>query len=500
MAELLQPGQLFAGRYLIEKFLARGGFGAVYVAEQAATELRVALKVLWPHVLFSQDAVVKFQQEARIAGRVNSEHIVRVFDAGFDEATKMPYLVMELLAGEDLDKVVTRRGALPPPEVVAYLRQVASGLDKAHGYVDRHGRAAPIVHRDLKPENLFLGSREDGTPIVKILDFGIAKVLSETTKTSQEIKGTPLYMAYEQAAGGSVSSKTDIWALGLIAFFMLTGKVYWKTANRTESTVAQLFGEMFTQPVDRPSDRLRAIGAPSTLPPGFDDWFLRCVDREPEKRFSTAGEASEALARVFDLPRSSLHSSPVASAATVSGGVLAPSSPAAGAVSQTPSSVAAITDSPALRATDDSLALGATRPRAPKRSGVVGWVAFAAVLVVGVATSAWFLSRRPSTADLTKESTTPGVAPPSAPAAPAALVDPSVVPTLTPTTSPVLPSASAPPSTSAAPRRGAERPAHRPPKEPAVAASATVKRAGAQKEPETKPPTSAKPGSVFDER
>src|SRR4051794_33199429 len=101
MADLLKPGEIFAGRYQIERFLARGGFGAVFAAEQIATELSVALKVLHPHVLQTVSIIQKFQQEARIAGRVNSDHIVRVFDAGFDETTEMPYLVMELLVGRD---------------------------------------------------------------------------------------------------------------------------------------------------------------------------------------------------------------------------------------------------------------------------------------------------------------------------------------------------------------------------------------------------------------
>src|SRR5262245_25626152 len=124
-----EANRIFAGRYRIERFLAEGGFGAVYVAEQLATEAKVAIKVLWPQVLQSQDAVEKFQQEARIAGRVNSEHIVRVLDAGFDETTKMPFLAMELLHGEDLQRVLTRLGRVPAAELVTYLRQVASALD-----------------------------------------------------------------------------------------------------------------------------------------------------------------------------------------------------------------------------------------------------------------------------------------------------------------------------------------------------------------------------------
>ncbi len=306
MSDLLQKDQVFAGRYRIHDFLAQGGFGAVYIAEQLATELRVALKVLWPHVLSSQDAVSKFEQEARIAGRVNSEHIVGVIDAGFDETLRMPFLVMELLVGEDLEKAVLGQGPMSPEQVVVCMRQTASGLDKAHGYVNRDGLPEPIVHRDLKPENLFLTHRDDGSPCIKILDFGIAKVLSSSTKVSQEVKGTPLYMAYEQGAGGAITPRTDIWALGLIAFFMLTGRCYWKTAHLPEASLTQLFGEVLSLPIVSPAERARELGFVPTWPAGFEAWFLRCVNRDAHKRFSSAGEASAALAKALGMPNQAI--------------------------------------------------------------------------------------------------------------------------------------------------------------------------------------------------
>jgi serine/threonine-protein kinase len=253
-------------------------------------------------VLSSQDAVEKFKLEAKIAGRVNSEHIVKVFDAGFDEATDMPFLVMEYLEGLELQKVVDQAGPLPAERAILYLRQVASALDKAHGYVDPDGHARPIVHRDLKPENLFLAHREDGDPLVKVLDFGIAKVLNDSTKVSQEVKGTPLYMAFEQACAGRITPQTDIWALGLIAFFCLTGHSYWKSANLPESSLTQLFGEILSLPIEPPSQRARDIGASVALPAAFDAWFLRCVNREAEQRFASAGACVAALAQAFGHP------------------------------------------------------------------------------------------------------------------------------------------------------------------------------------------------------
>ncbi len=309
---LLEPGSTFAERYRIEKYLAQGGFGAVYVAEQLATEARVAIKVLWPHVLQSNDAVEKFRQEARIAGRVNSEHIVRIIDAGLDDATRMPFLAMELLNGEDLQRVLERSGPIPPELVVRYLKHVASALDKAHRYTDRSGTLMPIVHRDLKPENLFLTHRENGDPLIKVLDFGIAKVLSGTSNMSQEVKGTPLFMAFEQAAGGAITPQTDVWALGLVAFYLLTGESYWRTARDEDGALMQLFGEVMQLPLDTPTQRLSELERLPPWTPDFDVWFSRCVNRDRSQRFASAGAAVSALSDALGVTITASNPSPSA--------------------------------------------------------------------------------------------------------------------------------------------------------------------------------------------
>src|SRR5262249_23049706 len=151
-------------------------------------------------------------QEATITGEIESDHIVRVSDAGIEPESSMPFLVMDLLSGEELGSMVSRRGALPPAEVVLYLSQVALALDKTH--------AAAIVHRDLKPENLFVTTRDDGTPCVKILDFGVAKVAVASSLAKQTaVVGTPLYMAPEQIRGSrAVGPKADLYALGHVAY------------------------------------------------------------------------------------------------------------------------------------------------------------------------------------------------------------------------------------------------------------------------------------------
>ncbi len=299
MSAALKPGSVFAGRYRIEKFLARGGFGAVYEAEQVETGARVALKVLATQLLDSEDALDAFKREARISNRVDSDHVVRVFDVGRDPESGTPFLAMELLRGRHLDEMVREHGALPASDVLAYFDQIGSALDRAHNHVDREGVSRPIVHRDLKPENLFVTRRDDGSPFVKVIDFGLAKVLSESMKISHDLKGTPLFMAFEQVTAGSVTPQTDIWALGLIAFFLLTGRVYWLSASEDEKQFARVFSEILSRPIVPPSERVRSLGAAFEPSPEFDAWFARCVNRDPLERFGSASACIAELRRVL---------------------------------------------------------------------------------------------------------------------------------------------------------------------------------------------------------
>jgi eukaryotic-like serine/threonine-protein kinase len=294
----LTPGQIFVGRYQVDRFIAEGGMGAVFAGMHIATEARVAIKVLRPSMLGSPAIAKQFALEAKIAARVRSPHIVQVLDAGNDEETGLSFLVMELLEGRSMEQLVTAHGALGPEHVVRYLEQVASGLDGAHRYMDEAGALRPIVHRDLKPENLFVVEPTSTSPTVKILDFGIAKVLSSTSGVSQDLRGTPLYMACEQATGQPVTPQTDIWALGLVAFYLLTGDAFWKSA-RDHGTLASLVHEITTEPVPPASVRMVELGLNVQLPAAFDTWFARCLQRRPELRFASAGEAIRALAEVL---------------------------------------------------------------------------------------------------------------------------------------------------------------------------------------------------------
>jgi eukaryotic-like serine/threonine-protein kinase len=285
---------------------------------------------------------------------------------------------MELLAGRDLEAVVTNEGPLSPDRAVSYLRQTASGLDKAHAYVDRDGRAAPIVHRDLKPENLFLAHREDGSPCIKILDFGIAKVLGDTANVSQDVKGTPLFMAPEQIGAEKITPRTDVWALGLIGFYLLLGKRYWLSAHRPESSIMRLFSEVLALPLAPASARARELGVEPPWPPAFDDWFSRCVNRDASARFASAGEAVSALGRVFDVHESHRPAEPPL--------------PAKAALPPAPSAVVA--DSP-LAGTDAALALGRTAAAAREGGGRSRVLVLALVAVSGIAgATALVLMRR----------------------------------------------------------------------------------------------------------
>ncbi|MDC3954159.1 serine/threonine protein kinase [Polyangium jinanense] len=288
-AENIKPGTVIADRYRVVRQLGRGGMGSVFLVEHVHTDEQLALKILHSAVISDAVALERFRREARTPARINSDHVVRVTDA--DVAANLngaPFLVMEYLRGEDLDQRIERLGPLPPTDVVLYLRQAARALDKAH--------ALGIVHRDLKPENLFLTTREDGTPCIKILDFGIAKLTGEASRelvraaatTTGQIFGTPLFMSPEQAKGESskICGQTDVWALGLIAHRLLTGRDIW-----TAETITHLIAQIAYEPMPIPSEH----GAP--FGHDYDDWFAVCCARDVKVRYASAGEAVTALAK-----------------------------------------------------------------------------------------------------------------------------------------------------------------------------------------------------------
>ncbi len=277
---MLQAGEMVAGRYRLIAPLAQGGMGAVWRARHAELETEVALKVMLAPVAGSSSGEKRFRREARAAAKLNSPHIVRVHDFGLHEG--QPYLAMELLQGEDLAQ---RLESGPPPleETSGILRAVARAMDLAH----QHG----IIHRDLKPANVFL-ARQGADVVVKVLDFGVAKVEggepSTASTTGAGVVGSPAYMSPEQVWGEPVSPKSDVWSLGVIAAELVLGE------NPFErGALAKVFQAIVSDDLPRPCE-LRP-----DLPPSLAPFFERALARSPEERFATASALAEGFAQAI---------------------------------------------------------------------------------------------------------------------------------------------------------------------------------------------------------
>jgi hypothetical protein len=290
---LLAEGSSFADRYVVIRRIAAGGMGAVYEVLHTETDRRRALKVMHPHVVQSPELRDRFKREAKVAAAIDCEFIVEVFDAGIDEGTGMPFLVMELLRGEELGRRIARVGPLPREEAVTYLWQTALALERTH--------QANIVHRDLKPENLFATSRGDGTARIKILDFGIAKVVAETASLSGGTRslGTPLYMAPEQFRAEPVRPETDTFSLGIVAFSLLVGKPYWEPETHGETNVIAFAMIASRGPREAACVRAERIGV--TLPPAFDAWFAKATAPDPGARYDSARTMIRELAEILEV-------------------------------------------------------------------------------------------------------------------------------------------------------------------------------------------------------
>lgn len=289
MVPSLEPGALFAGDYRIIRKLNSGGMGDIYLVEQLSVNSTRALKLMKPQLLRDPDLRRRFEQEARICARIASEHIVQVVAAGVDEASEMPWIAMEYLEGDSLSTVLAQRGALDPAEVREILRQLCHAVGAAH--------AAGVVHRDLKPENIMLTpSRRSDVPLtVKVLDFGISKIMSQSNTMGTTTIGTPQWMAPEQTTSDTIGPAADVWPIGLLAFRMLTGKCYWQHANTKAPSLVTLMREVVLEPLEPASQRARQLGSEQLLPAGFDAWFSRCVVREAAARFPDARVAFTAF-------------------------------------------------------------------------------------------------------------------------------------------------------------------------------------------------------------
>lgn len=290
--DLLAPGSLFQGRWEIVRCMVSGGMGALYEVVHQGTRRRAALKVMRPELVASVELRERFRQETMVTAAIDSDYIVGVFDGGTDAQSGAPFLVMELLQGHDLHQELVRCRQLAHDDVVVYLRQVAWGLAKAHD--------AGIVHRDLKPENLFLTRRDDGSPCVKILDFGIAKIIAESlsaAKTTRAI-GTPVYMAPEQIRGDrSIGPSADLYTLAHVAYVLLVGAPYWREEHKEMKSVYPLMMAIVAGFKEQPTVRAAKRGA--QLPAAFDAWFRKATAPDPLDRHDSALELIDELEAVF---------------------------------------------------------------------------------------------------------------------------------------------------------------------------------------------------------
>src|SRR5262252_7000185 len=290
----LAPGTVIGGDFRVSHRLSEGGMGAVYVVEQISTRAQRALKLMHPQLTADPRLRQRFVQEARVGAGIDSDHVVKVLAAGIDTDTETPWLVMELLQGEDLGTHVERVGALEPAEVQRIFEQLCHAVGAAH--------AMSIVHRDLKPENIFLArSKIVGVPwIVKVLDFGIAKVASEAITADTATIGSPMWMAPEQGTrGAAIAAPTDVWSLGLIAYYLLTGSYFWQAARGDSVNTMVLLREILLDPIPLASQRAREVGRAESIPAGFDAWLARCLERDPALRFRDASELYRNLVAVL---------------------------------------------------------------------------------------------------------------------------------------------------------------------------------------------------------
>jgi serine/threonine protein kinase len=316
------PGtELIAGKYKILKMLGRGGMGSVWEGQHVSLGTRVAIKFIDSDHAHSTDARARFETEAKSAASLQSKYAIQIYDHGVTEDGR-PYMVMEFLSGEPLDKRIERIPQLPLTEVARIIQQVSRGLAKAH--------EKGIIHRDLKPENIYLVVDDDeGGEIAKVLDFGIAKLrgdgqlgLSSGTRTGA-ILGTPYYMSPEQARGlKDIDHRSDLWSLGVIAYRCAVGRLPFDGES-----VGDLLVKICTSPVPVPSHLNPA------LPQMFDGWFAKALERDPNGRFSSAAELAESLAQLsgitvrkssgLGMPVAHQHTQGISSSGAISSGAIA---------------------------------------------------------------------------------------------------------------------------------------------------------------------------------
>lgn len=282
-----QAGDLVTDNLKLVRLLGRGGMGSVWVARHLTLDVEVAVKFITKELLSGGDPLVleRFRREARLAAKIESPHVVRIFDHGLTKPEGAPYQVMELLRGESLWDRMSRLGRLAPGDAARVISEVATGLAAAH--------AMGVVHRDIKPHNVFLARSRDGVEVAKILDFGIAKATNAGEDVLREVKtstgvliGTPQYMSPEQLMrAGPADARTDLWALAVVAYEIITGKLPFAGETLAATLVA----------ITRADIRPPSSAVPEA-PHELDGFFTRALAVDVDKRFPDAATLAAAFA------------------------------------------------------------------------------------------------------------------------------------------------------------------------------------------------------------
>ena len=374
---------VIAGKYRLEQELGAGAMGTVWLATHITLGQQVAVKLISRQLANSKEARQRFDTEAKSAAKLRSRFAVQVYDNGETE-DGTPYIVMEYLEGEPLDRRIQREGAIPIADTVRIVSQVGRALARAH--------TLSIVHRDLKPANIFLAKSHDEGEVAKVLDFGIAKVGGigqESATQTGAVLGTPLFMSPEQVRGlRSVDYRTDLYSLGMVAFNALTGKYAFS---------GESFGDLLLGICTLPLPVLHQ--AAPWLPPTLNDWFQHACAREPQQRFASAEAMIEALLLASGLSTTRL--SMLDAAAPVGGGRATPAGAAIGVPH--PAAPNAMVQSAGSAAQPVGTGSGGVAPASmtlphgvPKRSALVPLllVAFGLAGVVGLGAGAWWLKNR----------------------------------------------------------------------------------------------------------
>ena len=275
------PGDVLAGKYVVERVLGVGGMGVVVAARHQDLGSRVAIKFVLPNAVNNPEVMSRFLREAQAATRITSEHVARVTDVGRLDSSA-PYMVMEYLDGCDLGQVLEQQGPFAITVAIDYVMQAMVAIAEAH--------SLGIVHRDLKPSNLFLTHRADGSALVKVLDFGISKATALDSQVALTrtggMMGTPVYMSPEQVRNTKqVDPRSDIWSLGVILFELLGGR----PPFHGETVGAVLAATLTDTPLS-----LRELRP--EVPAALEKVVRRCLEKTTDKRWSNIGELASALA------------------------------------------------------------------------------------------------------------------------------------------------------------------------------------------------------------